>query len=151
MIVDKIENAYLYNNISGQIAKALKILSSKEISSAAEGKHEVEGGKLFYLVQKYSTKPRNEGQMEAHKKYIDIQYVLDGQESIFVKNISACKLASAYNDKNEAAMYEMPKRFSEVYISKGVFCILFPQDGHLPCRTVVSESKVHKIVFKVAI
>ena len=151
MIVDRIENISLYSSISGRIAKALKILSSKEISSAAEGKHEVEGGKLFYLVQKYSTMPRNQGQLEAHKKYIDIQCVLDGQESIFVENISACKLASAYNENDDAAMYEVPKSFSEVYMSKGTFCILFPQDGHLPCRTAVSESKVHKIVFKIAI
>ena len=151
MIVDKIENGSLYSSISGQIAKALKILSSKEISSAAEGKHEVEGSKLFYLVQKYSTKPRNQGQMEAHKKYIDIQYVLDGHESIFVENLSACTLASAYNENDDAAMYELPKSFSEIYMSKGMFCILFPQDGHLPCRTAVSESKVHKIVFKVEI
>jgi YhcH/YjgK/YiaL family protein len=141
----------LYNSISGQIAKALKILSSKEISSAAEGKHEVEGGKLFYLVQKYSTKPRNEGQIEAHKKYIDIQCVLDGQESIFVENISACKPATAYSENDDAAMYEVPKSFSEIRLSKGMFCILFPQDGHVPCRTAVSESKVHKIVFKVAV
>jgi YhcH/YjgK/YiaL family protein len=151
MIVDKIENVSLYSKISGQIASALKILSSKEISSASEGKHEVEGNKLFYLVQKYSTKPRNQGQMEAHKKYIDIQFVLDGQESIFVENISACKLASAYNENDDAAMYDVPKNFSEIYMSKGMFCILFPQDGHLPCRTAASESKVHKIVFKVAI
>ncbi len=151
MIVDKIKNAHLYNNISRQIARALKILGSKGINSAAEGKHEVEGRKLFYIVQKYSTKPGNEGQMEAHKKYIDIQYVLDGQESIFVENISMCKLASAYSKKNDAAMYKMPKRFSEIYMSKGVFCILFPQDGHLPCRTAGRRSKVHKIVFKVAI
>ena len=151
MIVDKIENASLYNGVSGQIAKALKILCSKEISTAAEGKHEVEGSRLFYLVQKYLTKPRNQGQMEAHKKYIDIQCVLDGQESIFVENLSSCKLASVYNENDDAAMYEVPKSFSEVYMSKGMFCILFPQDGHLPCCTAVSESKVHKIVFKVAI
>jgi YhcH/YjgK/YiaL family protein len=151
MIADKIENASLYSGISEQIAKALQILGSKEISTAAEGKHEVEGSKLFYLVQKYSTKPRNEGQLEAHKKYIDIQYVLDGQESIFVENLSACKLASAYNENDEAAIYDVPKSFSDIYLSKGMFCILFPQDGHLPCRTAVSESKVHKIVFKVAI
>jgi YhcH/YjgK/YiaL family protein len=151
MIIDKIKNAYLYNNISRRIARALRIISSKKISSAAEGKHEVEGNKLFYIVQKYSTKPRNQGQMEAHKKYIDIQYVLDGQESIFVENISTCKLASAYSEKKDAAMYKMPKRFSEVFMSKGVFCILFPQDGHLPCCTAARKSKVHKIVFKVAI
>ena len=151
MIVDRIENVSLYSSISGRIAKALKILGSKEISSVAEGKHEVEGSKLYYLVQKYSTKPRNEGQMEAHKKYIDIQCVLDGQESIFVENILACKLASAYDENGDAAMYEVPKSFSDIYLSKGMFCILFPQDGHLPCRTAVTESKVHKIVFKIAI
>jgi len=117
MIVDKIENASLYNSISSQIAKALKILGSKEIGGAAEGRHEVEGSKLFYLVQRYSTKPRNQGQMEVHKKYIDIQFVLDGQESIFVENLSACKLASEYNENNDAAMYEVPKNFSEICMS----------------------------------
>jgi YhcH/YjgK/YiaL family protein len=151
MIVDRIENAYLYSRIPSQIGTVLKILSSREISSMTEGKHEIEGNKVFYLVQKYSTKPRNEGQMEAHKKYIDIQYVLNGQESIFVENIAACKLVSAYNEEDDAAMYEVPKSFSEIYMSKGMFCILFPQDSHLACRTTANESKVHKIVFKVAV
>lgn len=151
MIVDKIENAKLYSSISPRIAKALQILASKDIGKAPEGKNEVDGANLFYLVQKYTTKPRNEGQMEAHKKYIDIQFVMDATESIFVEDISACKVAIPYDEKNEAAMYDVPKKYSEVYLTKGTFCILFPQDGHLPCRTAVNESKVHKIVFKVAI
>ncbi|HBG26094.1 MAG: hypothetical protein A2Y10_00440 [Planctomycetes bacterium GWF2_41_51] len=151
MIVDKIENAKLYSSISPRIAKALEVLAAKEISKSPDGKNEVDGTNLYYLVQRYTTKPRNEGQMEAHKKYIDIQFVVDGCESIFVEDISICRIASAYNETDEAAMYDLPQKFSEIFMTKGTFCILFPQDGHLPCRTAVSESKVHKIVFKVAI
>lgn len=151
MIVDKIENAFLYNGINEQIDKSLKVLGSREIVAKPQGRYDVDGDKLFYLVQKYSTKPRDEGQMEAHEKYIDIQYVVDGQESMFVENISNCKLASVYDENNDLAMYDVPEKFSDIYMSKGMFCILFPEDGHLPCRTVVDESKVHKVVFKIQI
>ena len=60
------------------------------------------------------------------------------------------KLASVYNENDDAAMYYVPKSFSEIRMSKGI-CILFSQDGQLPCRIAVNKLKVHKIVFKVAI
>jgi len=151
MIVDTIENAYLYKAISPRIAKALELLASKDIDEKPEGKHEVESSKLYYLVQNYTTKPRENGLFEAHKKYIDIQFVANGQESIFVEHISKLKETKAYNENDEAALYEQPGRFSDIRMSKGMFCILFPEDGHAPCRTAANECKVRKIVVKVAI
>ncbi|OHB55972.1 MAG: hypothetical protein A2Y07_06195 [Planctomycetes bacterium GWF2_50_10] len=151
MIVDRIENEHLYKAVSPRIAKALELLGSKDIGEKAEGKHEVETSKLYFLVQNYTTKPRSNGLFEAHKKYLDIQFVVDGEESIFVEHISKLKESKAYNEKDEAALYDQPSSFSEIRMSKGMFCILFPEDGHGPCRTMISECKVHKIVFKVAI
>ena len=55
-----------------------------------------------------------------------------------------------YDEKGDAVLYAVPQSYSDIRMSKGMFCILFPEDGHAPCRTTVSESKVHKIVFKVA-
>jgi biofilm protein TabA len=151
MIVDRIENAKLYNSLSPRIAKALQMLAAGDILKKSLGRHEVDGDKLYFLVQKYTTKPRANGIMESHKRYIDIQFVGAGEESIFFANTAGLKVTTPYNEKDDAALYEQPADLIDVRMSKGMFCILFPEDGHGPCRVASKECEVQKIVFKVAI
>jgi YhcH/YjgK/YiaL family protein len=151
MIVDKIENAKLYAGISPLVTKALAVLGSKDIASKPEGRNEIDGDRLYFIVEKYTTKARECGLMEAHRKYVDVQFVVDGQESIFVEHISRLRETIPYSDENEATFYEQPAIFHEIIMSKGIFCILFPEDGHAPCRTTIKESNVHKVIFKIAV
>ena len=58
MIVDKIENAHLYTPLKDQLAKAFEIIKDKALSQKADGRYEVDGDKLYYIVQHYTTKPR---------------------------------------------------------------------------------------------
>ena len=151
MIADRIENAYLYAKLSKDLAKVFKILQNKKVRRQAEGRYEVKGTKIYYMVMKYATKPVDGGEFEAHKKYIDVQYILDGEEAIPCAHISGLKTSKRYNAKIDAAMYRLSKDYTSVNLSKGMFCVLFPDDGHMPCRILKKKSNVHKIVVKVPV
>jgi len=151
MILDIIENAHLYYNISKNVARCVKILNDKNILNQPDGKYEIDGEKLYYLVVRYTTKPVYAGELEAHRKYIDLQFVISGEETIPYANTSTLKISQRYSKKVEATMYQIPKAFSKLRLYKGVFCIFFPQDAHLPGRISQKKSHIHKIVFKIAI
>lgn len=151
MIVDRIENAGLYKNISPELAKAFELLKNPAVLKKEVGKYEVEGDKLYYSVLKYSTKPLAEGKFEVHRKYIDVQYIIKGTELIACTDVARLKTAKPYDEASDVAFYDVTGEFNSVSMSAGWFCVFWPNDAHLPCRTLETESDVHKIVVKIKV
>jgi len=149
MIVDYIENAYLYVGLSDGLRKTFEIIKDKSLSQKADGRYEVDGDKLYYIVQHYTTKPREECKLEAHKKYIDVQFVASGQEIIYHTPLNGLKIETPYDASKDVAFYKVPADLTAIHLRPGMFCILFPQDAHIPCCRVNSPSNVHKVVVKV--
>ena len=90
MIVDKIENARLYTQLSKPIAKALEALKEQNLSELADGRHDIDGDNIFLLSQRYETKPFEQGKLEAHRKYIDVQFVAAGREILAYAPLDNC-------------------------------------------------------------
>jgi YhcH/YjgK/YiaL family protein len=149
MIVDYIENAHLYIGLSDGLRKAFEIIKDKALSQKADGRYEVDGDKLYYIVQRYTTKPVEECKLEAHKKYIDVQFVVSGQEIIYHTPLNGLKIETPYDASKDVAFYKAPASITAVNLAPGMFCILFPQDAHIPCCRVNGPSNVHKVVVKV--
>jgi len=87
MVVDKIENSGLYKSLHPRFDKAFEYLRETDFSLLDDGKYEIEGENIFALVQEYNTKDAKDAKPEAHKKYIDIQYIHSGTELIGVATI----------------------------------------------------------------
>jgi YhcH/YjgK/YiaL family protein len=151
MIVDNIENAYLYTGLSDGLKKAFEILADRTLSSKEDGRYDVDGDKLYYIIQHYTTKPIERDKLEAHRKYIDIQVVISGGELLAYASIEGLAVAQPYSEDKDIAFYHAPDKVSMVTLRPGVFCILFPQDGHIPCCQLNGPSDVHKVVIKVKI
>ena len=151
MIVDNIENAYLYAGLSDGLRKAFEIIKDKALSQKADGRYEVDGDKLYYIVQHYTTKPREECKLEAHKKYADVQFVVTGQEIIYYTTVNELKIETPYDQTKDVAFYKVPADLTAINLRQGTFCILFPQDAHIPSCRVNGPSNVHKVVVKVKI
>ena len=103
------------------------------------------------IVSKYETKQENEHGYEAHKKYIDIQYLLSGEERIACLPIERLKEKQPYSEQSDAAFYSADLSLQPSYLSllPGYFAVFFPQDGHMPQLSVGEPMKVKKIVVKV--
>jgi YhcH/YjgK/YiaL family protein len=149
MIFDKVENVKFYKGISSRLDKALELLTAVDFASKADGKHEVDGDNLFYMVQRYQTKPIAEGKHEAHKKYIDVQLVVSGSEVIGVESFADQKVETPYTE--DAGFYFPSKNMTKLRISAGQFCVLYPHDLHMPCRTDSISQDVVKVVIKVKV
>ena len=148
MILDTLENYQLYNPINERIAQGFDFLRTTDLDSLPSGKHDIEGDTIFALVQEYNTKPSDECKLESHKKYIDIQYVIRGEEMMGITTQNNQKIIEV-NEEKDYTFYE--GNTSLVLVSKGMFTIFFPDDLHQPCVQTETISEVKKVVIKVLI
>ncbi|MFA5239064.1 MAG: YhcH/YjgK/YiaL family protein [Phycisphaerae bacterium] len=149
MIIDRLENAYLYAGVSAKVKAGLEILKDENISTKKDGRYEVNGDELYYIVQRYTTKPIEQGRLEAHKKYIDIQFAAVGEELIGHYLLGQLNVETPYDEAKDVAFYEVPEKINTIRLTEGTFCILFPQDGHMPSCQFNGPSNVVKVVVKV--
>lgn len=151
MVIDKLENAYLYAGLSAKIEKGLGVLKDKKLSTKKDGRYDINGDNFYYIIQRYTTKSIKEGRLEAHKKYIDIQFAASGEELIGHSFPDQLNIQEPYDEAKDVVFYEVPEKINTVKLSKGMFCILFPQDGHMPCCQLAGPCEVLKVVVKVKI
>jgi YhcH/YjgK/YiaL family protein len=115
-----------------------------------DGRHEIEGQRLFALVQSYTTRPATEVVFEAHRSYMDLQLVFEGREAIGWAPTAALETTEPYSAEKDVELLDgsvalvMP-------LESGWFAVLLPQDAHKPCCHLDGPSKVRKVVFKIAI
>jgi YhcH/YjgK/YiaL family protein len=105
----------------------------------------------FAFEQVYMTKDRKECFFESHKKYIDIQFVLDGEEQIEVENISNLEVYKRYDPEIDLIKYKHKDFVSKIILKNGEGIVLFPEDGHMPSVKVNETSKVLKVVIKLEV
>lgn len=149
MVYDKIDNIETYKGLSDDIYEGLKFLI-KATPDLACGVHEI-NPRVKAIVSEYETKAVNENGYEAHKKFIDIQYLLKGTERNCCSPIEKLKETKPYTKEVDAAFYEAEITAHELRLGDGYFAIYWPQDGHMPCMIAGEQEKVKKVVVKVKI
>jgi YhcH/YjgK/YiaL family protein len=102
------------------------------------------------VVARYKTKPRPEGRWEAHRKYIDIQFLAAGKELIGVTAADKLTITDAYNEESDI-MFFGDSEGDFITLTEDKFVLLFPQDAHMPCITANTPSDVIKVVVKIMV
>ena len=149
MIVDRLERAELYYGMGDRIATALRWLQKHADEPLDEGKHTVRGETIYALVQNYEPKAAEDASIEAHRKYIDVQYVAKGIERMGWADVGTVQEKGAYDAEGEFQFYTGST--SWVTATAGTFMIFMPQDAHVPGVSTEGSGRVRKIVVKVAI
>ena len=150
MIYDKISNYETYASLSDDIRIGLEFLVHAT-PATENGVHEL-SPRVKAIVSEYTTKPENENGYEAHRQFIDIQYLISGSEKVACLPLEYLKETKAYSRDSDAAFYEQANvQPQELLIGNGYFAILFPQDGHMPQLCADKPLAVKKVVVKVAI
>lgn len=150
MIKDKLDNFGTYLEINYNFVNVHKYLKYTDFSLLANGKYFLDGEDLFAIVSSYSTKSSDEGIWEAHRKYIDVQYVFEGNEKIGVCDIDKLEIKQDYNIDQDVVLGQA--RGDLITLNKGDFMILFPQDAHQPGISVdFTKQNIKKIVVKVKV
>lgn len=150
MVIDQLSNAAQYYHLGKGIQQALQFLEGRTWEQMKNGKYEIDGQQVFAVIQEYDTKdPQNE-QLESHRKYIDVQYVVSGKERMGHALLNNQTLTTDYDSETDFLLYkEAPSYFS--LITANMFTIFYPTDLHMPCIMVEEPEHVRKIVIKVAV
>jgi len=106
---------------------------------------------IFVLKQAYCTKNREDCFFESHKKYIDIQYMVKGEEIMDVSNIENLNLITPYDENTDFIKYDGNKNISSLYIKEKELAIFFPEDGHQPCIKTNKSELIYKAVIKIPV
>ena len=148
MIIDQLKNVSMYYPLSPRLERALRYLEVMDLEQLELGQYEIAGESVFAMVQEYDSKPMEEGFWEAHRKYIDVQYVVSGTEKIGYTSIEGLR-AGDYDEEKDFVKLEGEGDFLEM--QAGTFMILAPQDAHMPGMAIEQLQPVKKIVVKVKI
>ncbi len=151
VIVDRIENIGNYKGVLSGLDKAFGVLETEDFAAKAEGRYEVDGDNVYYMVQRYQTAPIADGKIEAHKKYIDIQFVVSGEEFLGYVPTEGLIEQTPHDEQKDFVLYEPTDKLTGVKLYAGMFSVLWPSDGHMPGRQIDGQSDVCKVVFKVKI
>ena len=147
MIYDHINNIAFYRGLSPDIAVGLDSLKQMQ-PDIDVGVYQI-NLRVKAIVSEYETKTVNECGYEAHRKNVDIQYLLLGEERIACLPIERLKETKPYSEEKDAVFYTTDLRPQELILVNGYFAILFPQDGHMPQLCIDEPVPVKKVVVKV--
>jgi YhcH/YjgK/YiaL family protein len=153
MIIDRLENAHLYQNLESGIVRALDFLRTTDLEKLPDGKVEIDGDRLFAMVFRGRTKSPSQAIWESHRKYLDVQYIARGAERMGWVSLSKdLAVTQAYDAEKDVALYAAEG--DHIHIAAGTFVVFAPQDVHAPGIVTGRPpvpGEVLKIVVKVAV
>ena len=148
MILDTLKNLELYAGLGENFKQVAEYVKNNDLRSLTTGRHELENGVYMNVQDYYTTRPIEDGKYEAHRKYTDIQIILDGNEIMGYAHIDTLTAETEYNDADDYLLLQGEGTLLKV--AQDNFVIFFPEDAHMPG---VSEKpgQVKKIVVKVPV
>jgi biofilm protein TabA len=151
MIADTLEQHHRYHSLSSRFAAAFAFLE-KLPADIPEGRHDIDGDNCFALVQSYATRPSSQIPFEAHRQYIDIQFVLAARETLLWAPLAALtSVTQPYVADKDIAFFAHPPHWIPIKLCAGQFAIFFPADGHAPGVECGGPAEVRKVVIKVRV
>ena len=166
MIIDKIENIEKYLcspphpnplPLGEGVRPMLSVISGKVIDflinltpETSTGRYEIADG-IYANVDEYEPKNYENCKFEAHKKYIDIQMVLSGEENLEYRCAEGLKISEEYDEKRDIMFFENPEEKSDyVHLTPYKFAFIYPHEAHKP-QIKTSSPHVKKVVVKIKI
>ena len=150
MIYDLLENGGLYFGEGSALGKAVKFACGFDVSQA-DGRYEIDGDDVYALVMRYDTKPVSEGKFEAHRAYIDVQLLLEGEERMDVSIDGGGESVGGYDREKDAELWAEARDYCSLVMLPGRLAVLWPNDRHRPGCQLDGKKNVRKMVVKVRI
>ncbi len=147
MILDTLQNAARYAGFKTGLSEGFGFLDHPGLADLEDGTYEISGDLVFALVQRCKGRTVESGMLEGHRKYIDIQYIISGNESMGWSPREGLENSVEYDAENDLEFFKgAPQSITNV--PPGSFTIFLPSDAHLP---MIGDGPIHKVVVKVAV
>lgn len=147
MILDSLKNAAQYYSLHPRFKTVFDYIASHDLVAMECGRHDIDGDNIFVNIQELDLKDTKAARLELHRKYIDIQLLLDGSDEVFgwSEKPDCLKPEAEFDVEKDVQFFtDVPQCFYSV--KKGQFSILYPEDGHAP---MLGEGHVKKCIFKI--
>ena len=153
MVITDIDKAAEQIVLTEGLKKAIAFLKDKNNHTLPDERVDVDGDKVFALVQSYDSKmKRDDPDFEAHRKYVDIQFLASGTEILGWAPLDEVTITDPYNDEKDALKGKVSDgRWTPVKFEMGQVIVLYPTDAHAPCLAVDQPERVKKICMKIAL
>jgi YhcH/YjgK/YiaL family protein len=145
MILDRLESADRYAGMQPDFRAAFDFLGRVDLSSAADGRIDIDGDRVYALAMTAAGKGREAARLETHRRYVDIQYVLAGCDVMGWRNAADPLQGEGY-DVAKDIEFHRARPVSWVEVPQGHFAVFFPSDAHAPLACI---GNVRKVVVKV--
>lgn len=146
MILDTIKGLNRYHSLHPLFSAAAQFLQKPDLLELPNGKYEIKGSDLYGIVIRGKGKSPNESLLEIHQRYIDLQVVLEGMDSIGWKSRENCIIPDGDYQEEKDVQFFRDKPDAHIPVFPEQFAVYFPSDAHAP---MISEGSLHKIVIKV--
>jgi biofilm protein TabA len=148
MILSTLSQSSRYTALHPLFQHAFDYIRKTDLSALEPGRYPIVGDDLIAIVEQAQGKTKEVAKLEAHRKYIDIQLVLEGDEQMGWKPLADClnPVSEHSEEKDIRFFHDAPA--SWIAVPPDHFCIFFPEDAHAP---LVSSGQVSKVIFKVAV
>ena len=134
------------------IQKAMDWLQSHDLSALPTGRQEIDGDKLYVMVNEYTSEPKEKRRAEAHRKYVDVQYIAKGTEIIgYARLKDGYEVLEDKLAEKDVIFYKNPADESDIILSEGMFGIFFPWDVHRPNCAWGEPGPIRKVILKISV
>jgi len=148
MIIDSLNNLNMYITVHKRFKKAFDFLKNDKLANLIEGKYTIDGDEIFAIIDKTKGRNQEDAFIEAHKKYIDIQFLINGCEKIGYKPVMDCKSIKTMYEFDKDLMFFNDDYTTQLELIPNTFAIFFPCDGHAP---LIGNSNIHKAIIKIKV
>lgn len=150
MILDLLSHSDCYAALHPRLAAAFAFLKRGNAGTLPPGRYDIDGDNVFALVQTYDTRAPEPRRFEVHRRYVDLQFIVEGCERIGVADVGTLQLIEPYDEQRDAAF--LTGTGTDLALPAGSFMVLFQHDAHQPClHPADGPAPVRKIVVKVHI
>ncbi|MGL5579198.1 MAG: YhcH/YjgK/YiaL family protein [Fusobacteriaceae bacterium] len=132
------------------LEETIQYLKNLDFSQVPVGRHEIKGDDIFINIAEYESFPREERIIEAHKEYVDIQFLTEGEEKIgFGVFSEKNEIKEEYDKERDLLVYGKLEKEFDLILTPGVFAVFFTEEPHRPCVMLEKPVKVKKYVVKI--
>ncbi len=148
MILTSLIDADRYADLHPRFAGALAFLRENDLAVLTPGRHVLDGECLYANVDPGQGRGREGAVLEAHRKYIDIQYLVHGGETMGWRALESCsRIRLAYDDARDVALFD-DQSTTWLDLVPGQLAIFWPEDAHAP---LAGAGPHRKVIVKIAV
>jgi len=133
------------------LERAFEYLARTDLSALPLGRTDIDGADVFVMLSEAETRPPEQVKFEAHRRFIDIQLVVRGQESIGYAPVASLVTAEPYDATKDIEFFSVPQESATLALRAGDFAVFAPGDGHRPSLHLDGPHVSRKAVVKVSV